>query len=460
MSTCVRVLSALLLTAVLSSCSAALEDLMPDERPGVAHPTAPSNRLTAPSVPGSAPATIFIPLRADRPRVEISDQEFRAVVRQVVPYIRTRKSLGALEYKPGIVPVFSGVPIGVALDAPPLVKQYAAWCRSRGLETDCVGVLREARYLADDDKPRIALDLALGSMDQSFKEELLRFADPNVIRVMLLGTMAFVLASAMVPTGVTQAVLVGLAAYLGFETVWNLINGYLQMAAEARKATTFTQLRTASDPFAEILGREGAKVLIMLVLGAISEGGLMARLGILPKAGRASELLAADTGGMLDLAGIGSVRGLQISAGGATITLDAAAQGARASAMAMAARGRVASAKKKKVPCRDEDHHIATNKNDESTARGGPWTPAYKEIFDQAGLSMENKANIVSVYGHVGPHPEEYHSRVYEELREATLGCNSTEDCRAKLVAALTRLAKEVATPGSNLNDLITKDCQ
>jgi RHS repeat-associated protein len=39
------------------------------------------------------------------------------------------------------------------------------------------------------------------------------------------------------------------------------------------------------------------------------------------------------------------------------------------------------------------DHHIATNKNNISTARGGPWTPRFKTFFDKAGLDI-NKGEV------------------------------------------------------------------
>ena len=271
------------------------------------------------------------------------------------------------------------------------------------------------------------------------------------------------MAALAVPTGVSQAAFAGLSAfliaYLGVETAWNLVAGYLQMATEAKAAKTFGQLRDAGEKYGKVLGGEGAKVFIMLVLGAISEGGLLARLGILPKAARASELLAADTDGMLTLQGVGSIRNIKVSASGAAITLAPAAQGARASAMAMAARGLAAPATKK-VPCREEAHHIATPKNSDSTARGGPWTPRFKEIFDKAELSMENKANIVNVYGHVGPHPKEYHLEVLRTLDQFTDGCVPGADCRAKLLKALAKLAARVAKHGTTLNDLITRDCE
>jgi len=451
MSTRMRILSTLLLTAVLSSCSAVNEELFPDRPalPATATRSAPEPRLQ----------TIFIPRRSDRPKVGVTDEELRTFLRAVYPLIRTpNKKLGALP-PPGtvIVPV-----VGVPLDASILAQHYVSWCERRGLKSDCVNVLHDGLELTDEDKPRIAFDIALGSMGEGFKDELRKLGDPNTIRVVVVTAMVGCMAALAIP-GVGEAAFAGLTtfliAYLGVETVWNLISGYLRMAAEAKAAKTFGQLREAGEKYGTVLGGEGAKVFIMLVLGAISEGGLLARLGILPKAAQASELLAADTGGMLDLQGVGNVRNIKISAGGATITLAPAAQGARASAMAMAARGRVAPATKK-VPCRDEGHHIATSKNSDSTVRGGPWTPKLMEMFDKAGLSMENKANIVNVYGHVGPHPEEYHREIYTALDEATRGCIPGEDCRKKLLKALSALAEEIVRPGSRLNDLITRDCE
>jgi len=453
MSRCVRVFSALLLCVVLSSCSAVIEELIPDS-PGLPN-AATKSRME----PG--PQTLFIPWRLDRPRLVVTDEEFRTFLQAVLPLIRSPTGeLGALPPGPAVimVPV-----VGVPLDASILVQHYVGWCERRGLKSDCVGVLHGGLELSDDDKPRIAFDLALGSMGEGFKDELRKLGDPNTIRVIVVTAMVGCMAALAVPTGVSQAAFAGLSAfliaYLGFETVWNLIAGYLQMEAEAKAAKTFGQLREAGEKYGKILGGEAAKVFIMLVLGAISEGGLLARLGMLPKAAQASTLLMEDTRGMLDLQGVGNIRNIKASGAGATITLAPAAQGARASAMAMAARGTV-NAPGKKVPCREEDHHIATPKNSVSTVRGGPWTPEFEKMFNKAGLSMENKANIVNVYGHVGPHPQEYHQTVYTELRDATYGCISTAQCREKLLTALAELAKEVATPGTQLNDLITKDCE
>jgi RHS repeat-associated protein len=101
-------------------------------------------------------------------------------------------------------------------------------------------------------------------------------------------------------------------------------------------------------------------------------------------------------------------------------------------------------------------HHIATAKNWLSDARGGPWSPRFAEIFEKAGLDLEALANKVYVLGHRGPHPEAYHQAVYDRLRSATAGLTGGA-YRQALLDELKRLAEECATPGTTLNNLLTK---
>ncbi|NVJ02416.1 AHH domain-containing protein, partial [Myxococcus sp. AM009] len=105
---------------------------------------------------------------------------------------------------------------------------------------------------------------------------------------------------------------------------------------------------------------------------------------------------------------------------------------------------------------RTQKHHIATNKNDVSKARGGPWTPRFKAIFKRAGMELKDPENIVPVAAHRGPHPREYHEQVLFTLEEATSTCRTIVQCREALTRALNRLAREVTTPGTRLNTLVT----
>ena len=117
----------------------------------------------------------------------------------------------------------------------------------------------------------------------------------------------------------------------------------------------------------------------------------------------------------------------------------------------MAARGNGS-----KAPC-IETHHIATICNDKSTARGGPWTPRFREIFAKAGMTLDDPANKMPLPGHYGPHPQRYHEIVFEELYEATAACRSVMECRAALTGQLRKLARQIATPGTELNQLLTQ---
>nr|WP_076606324.1 AHH domain-containing protein [Cystobacter fuscus] len=100
---------------------------------------------------------------------------------------------------------------------------------------------------------------------------------------------------------------------------------------------------------------------------------------------------------------------------------------------------------------------MATNKNDIAEVRGGPWTPQFELLFEQAGMSLNDPANRLFVIDHKGPHPEEYHQKVYNRLRAALRKCGTTSECKANLTEALNELASEICKPGSALNNLVTK---
>jgi hypothetical protein len=105
------------------------------------------------------------------------------------------------------------------------------------------------------------------------------------------------------------------------------------------------------------------------------------------------------------------------------------------------------------------DHHIATNKNSISTARGGPWTPRFEPFFKKAGLDInKGSENIVNVIGHYGPHPEAYHNLVFERLTKATAGIKAnTAAYKTAVTNTLQTIGQEAQTAGSAVNKLITQ---
>ena len=87
--------------------------------------------------------------------------------------------------------------------------------------------------------------------------------------------------------------------------------------------------------------------------------------------------------------------------------------------------------------------------------QGGPWLQRFEEIFSKAGMALEDAANKVRVPGHKGPHPEAYHQEVFDRLSRATDKLTGDKYKNA-LVDELERISKEVVTPGTRLNQLVT----
>jgi hypothetical protein len=219
----------------------------------------------------------------------------------------------------------------------------------------------------------------------------------------------------------------------------------LRLYQDTRGARTREEIEAAAEYIGKYLGGVGLRVLVYVASRGVARalpkpppGGLLARLAPRrfavpdgPDLGSATAVRAVVADGSLVVAGV---------AAGAT------GQNARSA-------------------CTDGSlklanyawHHLATNKNEKSPLRGGPWTPFFEKIFAKAGMSLDASENQVYLESHSGPHSEEYHEEVYKRLQKAVARCTTTQDCRVRLVAELRKIAAEVCTPGSRLNRLLTK---
>jgi RHS repeat-associated protein len=101
-------------------------------------------------------------------------------------------------------------------------------------------------------------------------------------------------------------------------------------------------------------------------------------------------------------------------------------------------------------------HHICTNKNEISEARGGPWTPRFEAIFKKAGYDLDDDINKIGIAGHAGPHPEEYHTEVLQRLQDAVKG-KSGEAYKKAFEDEMESLRKDVTNPDHKLNKLLCK---
>ena len=92
---------------------------------------------------------------------------------------------------------------------------------------------------------------------------------------------------------------------------------------------------------------------------------------------------------------------------------------------------------------RTQEHHIATNKNSKA---GAKWTEKFRELFDYAGLSLDDPVNKLDLPAdiHKGPHSQQYHQWLYDRLTRATAGAESPADFRAALVSELGAIADDL----------------
>jgi hypothetical protein len=327
-----------------------------------------------------------------------------------------------------------------------LTRSYLSWCERTGRRGDCLRLLTESPTLTGDSRFALALALTKGAVLDELLEAFKGMADPHAMVAAVLWTWTTYMVLLAVPDvtvskGLAAVMTATLITYVGVDTFWTLIVGFKRLMEEADRATTFNELREAGERYGEVMGRNAARAFAMLATAAIGNtaAGLATTVPKLPGSAPAA-VMAAEQGGFW-LPAVAEVQTVAVTAEAVTFSLPPGAT-------AMAAQG-------ESTGGRVDLHHIATIENSKSTLRGGPWTPRFQKIFAKAGMRMKDVENTVPIEGHKGPHPERYHQIVYDELFRATKSCRSITECRAVLTMALDRLAREIATPGTELNQLI-----
>jgi hypothetical protein len=324
-----------------------------------------------------------------------------------------------------------------------LRRDYGRWCGAWEGGGDCLSLLEDGLKLGEMDRLTLALGFAMDPLRESVREAVQGTLDPQLFYAVVVTGMATWVALLAVPEPlVTKAAAVMAAvmvAYLGVGPFLAIVRASFDLKRATDRATTFAELEVAGQRFGRVLGTEGTQVAILALAALLGQGaaGMSARLQLMPSFASAAALGEAQAG--FQLAAAGQVSAVAVAQGTLVVSLPA-------TAVAMAAKGDGT-----------HDHHIATIRNEISTARGGPWTPRFRDLFRRAGMTLDEVENIVPIQGHKGPHPERYHRRIYQELTEALGECRSVAQCQPLLRAKLRRLAKEIDTPGTELNQLVTQ---
>jgi hypothetical protein len=273
---------------------------------------------------------------------------------------------------------------------------------------------------------------------------------------MMLYALAWAAPEPVFSKALASTVTLGLLLTYSAAELYTVGQACLRLYQEAETARTREELEAVAERFGKALGGVGLRVLVTVAgakltrgLPEVPKGGLWARLSpprfALAAGGRGNVRVVAGTRAQVSVAD-GTVVLMGVSANTAAAAVATAVSAARTTG-ACAESGQDG----------HQRHHLCTNKNDLSENNGGPWTPRFEELFERAGMSLEDPANIVYLRDHKGPHPEAYHNEIFERLERALGTCKPQAECRAKLVRALDTLAGEVCTPGSTLHRLATR---
>nr|WP_275439035.1 AHH domain-containing protein [Archangium violaceum] len=308
-----------------------------------------------------------------------------------------------------------------------------------------------------------ALKLSPRYMDEGVREAAMELLTSPTVAYSMAVSMMLYMAAWAAPEPVFSKALAA-AVTLGLLMTYSAVELHtvgvacLNLYREAEAAKTQEQLEAVAERFGKAIGGVGLRVLVTVAgaklakgLPEVPRGGLWARLS--------PPRFAFGRGGGGGGFTFGAGARAQVSVADGTVVLMGVSANTTASALAS-----VAASARTTGDCRDASnkgdakaHHLATDKNDISDASGGPWTPRFKDLFDRAGMSFDDPANIVYLVGHVGPHPKDYHEAVFSRLRASLGDCRLLVDCRSRLTKALDMIAGEVCTSGSKLNKLATR---
>nr|WP_224360326.1 AHH domain-containing protein [Hyalangium versicolor] len=356
----------------------------------------------------------------------------------------------------GVVPLDGQPPPSQWAQADVRISQeYLRFCTANQQPGDCRKALLHSPVLTQDGRYTLAMSFALEAVIPEMMEAFKDMADPEAIKASILWSMSIYAVLWLAPEpvfskGLATVLTATFVCYIGVDTFWTLIQGFRRMVEESDHATSFAAIREAGRKYGKVMGKNAARAFALLLTAAIGQtaASFSAKVPTLPGSAQASAAGAARVG--VRLTEVAQVEAVTVTADAVTIALAPNAVAATAQSVHGVASG--------PVDMEGHDHHIATDKWTEATHSGGPWTPRFQKIFDRAGMSLNDRANIVRLRGHKGPHPQEYHEEIYRRLDDATTRCRPIQACRQALEAELRALAEEISTPGTRLNRLVTRN--
>jgi len=218
-----------------------------------------------------------------------------------------------------------------------LKRRYLLWCEQRWGGGDCLRLLVDKPFLDGDARYALAMAIAHSKVLGAMKEELARTVNPQAVVATVVGGLTLYAILLTLPEPVTKGVAalltLGAVGYLGWDTVWRLIDGWLVLMKEVDQATSFDGIYASGEKFGNTMGGKAARAFVMLGTLAVGNtaAGMAAKLPTLPGAGQAAVVAEAQLNIRFTAPALAQVESVALSAEGATLVLAP-------NAVAMAAR--------------------------------------------------------------------------------------------------------------------------
>ncbi|RKH56927.1 AHH domain-containing protein [Corallococcus llansteffanensis] len=397
--------------------------------------------------------------------VEIGRDAFKEAVTQLVLDMKLDVTLKEVERddRRSLLASNGGVVDGAQGQAIP--SAYERICQRQDDPNGCMGMLAGGLTFGPMERRMMALYFALDTVWEGVEDAIRDMVNGAALRAMVTTMIGTALVMLVAPEPITKVLAIALTAsliaYLGTGPVWNLGRGFLRLMDESRDAANVSELERAGHRFGRILGDNGARVLVIVALSALGgKNAMAAQAPRMPGFAQAAARAEAEGGFVLAGALSGGIQSISISSAGVlNVALAPTAVAAVAMGPGAGVEGRATGGVGGGIQG-DPDgkvHHICTDKNTVSDANGGPWTQRFQEIFDKAGMSLNDPANLVRIRGHEGPHSRGYHEAVFEILEFTTAGCRGPAQCRVALTGALAKIAQDLVREGTKLRTLLLK---
>ncbi|MDC0710277.1 restriction endonuclease fold toxin 5 domain-containing protein [Stigmatella sp. ncwal1] len=208
-----------------------------------------------------------------------------------------------------------------------LKRRYLRWCEQGWGGGDCLRLLMDKPFLDGDAKYALAMAIAHTKVLGAMKEELARMVSPQAVVATVVGglTLYAILLALPEPVskGIAALMTLGAIAYLGWDTVWRLMDGWRVLMEEVDQATTFDGIYASGEKFGDTMGEKAARAFVMLGMVALGNttAGMAATLPKLPGAGQAAMVAETQLNIRWTAPALAQVESVAITAEGVTLAL-------------------------------------------------------------------------------------------------------------------------------------------